>query len=463
MFDKEVYISRRNALRSKIKSRLVLILGNSDAPMNYPSNTYHFRQDSNFLYFFRLPHADFVGVLDVEADTDCLYGNDYSLDDIIWMGPQPTLKELAEQVGVQSTYSLRDLYITIQGAILKGRKIHFLPPYRGENVLLLESLLGIKSDRVKSYVSAELIRAVVSLREIKSPEEIEQIDHACDIGYEMHTTAMKMCRPGLMERDIAGAIEGVALSKGSGVSFHSIVSQNGETLHNHFHGNKLEAGRMLLMDAGAENVMNYCSDFTRTIPVSGRYTSLQKDVYNVLLSVFEKAMELIKPNVTYKSVHLDCAKVLSEGLISLGLMKGNAEDAVQNGAHALFMPHGLGHQLGLDVHDMEGLGEDFVGYDEEVERSTQFGLASLRMGRRLKKGHVITVEPGIYFIPALVEKWKKEKINVNFIDYDKVKEMYGFGGMRVEDDVVVTDTGKRILGKRRIPYTVEQIENIMAK
>ena len=379
------------------------------------------------------------------------------------MGPQPTLKELAEQVGVQSTYSLRDLYITIQGAILEGRKIHFLPPYRGENVLLLESLLGIKSDRIKSYVSAELIRAVVSLREIKSPEEIEQIDHACDIGYEMHTTAMKMCRPGLMERDIAGAIEGVALSKGSGVSFHSIVSQNGETLHNHFHGNKLEAGRMLLMDAGAENVMNYCSDFTRTIPVSGRYTSLQKDVYNVLLSVFEKAMELIKPNVTYKSVHLDCAKVLSEGLISLGLMKGNAEDAVQNGAHALFMPHGLGHQLGLDVHDMEGLGEDFVGYDEEVERSTQFGLASLRMGRRLKKGHVITVEPGIYFIPALVEKWKKEKINVNFIDYDKVKEMYGFGGMRVEDDVVVTDTGKRILGKRRIPYTVEQIENIMAK
>lgn len=463
MFDKEVYISRRNALRSKIKSGLVLILGNSEAPMNYPSNTYHFRQDSNFLYFFGLPHADFVGVLDVEADTDCLYGNDYSLDDIIWMGPQPTLKELAEQVGVQSTYSLRDLYITIQGAILKGRKIHFLPPYRGENVLLLESLLGIKSDRIKSYVSAELIRAVVSLREIKSPEEIEQIDHACDIGYEMHTTAMKMCRPGLMERDIAGAIEGVALSKGSGVSFHSIVSQNGETLHNHFHGNKLEAGRMLLMDAGAENVMNYCSDFTRTIPVSGRYTSLQKDVYNVLLSVFEKAMELIKPNVTYRSVHLDCAKVLSEGLISLGLMKGNAEDAVQNGAHALFMPHGLGHQLGLDVHDMEGLGEDFVGYDEEVERSTQFGLASLRMGRRLKKGHVITVEPGIYFIPALVEKWKKEKINVNFIDYDKVKEMYGFGGMRVEDDVVVTDTGKRILGKRRIPYTVEQIENIMAK
>ena len=463
MFDKEVYISRRNALRSKIKSGLVLILGNSEAPMNYPSNTYHFRQDSNFLYFFWLPHADFVGVLDVEADTDCLYGNDYSLDDIIWMGPQPTLKELAEQVGVQSTYSLRDLYITIQGAILKGRKIHFLPPYRGENVLLLESLLGIKSDRIKSYVSAELIRAVVSLREIKSPEEIEQIDHACDIGYEMHTTAMKMCRPGLMERDIAGAIEGVALSKGSGVSFHSIVSQNGETLHNHFHGNKLEAGRMLLMDAGAENVMNYCSDFTRTMPVSGRYTSLQKDVYNVLLSVFEKAMELIKPNVTYKSVHLDCAKVLSEGLISLGLMKGNAEDAVQNGAHALFMPHGLGHQLGLDVHDMEGLGEDFVGYDEEVERSTQFGLASLRMGRRLKKGHVITVEPGIYFIPALVEKWKKEKINVNFIDYDKVKEMYGFGGMRVEDDVVVTDTGKRILGKRRIPYTVEQIENIMAK
>lgn len=463
MFAKETYINRRNILRSKLKSGIILFPGNSEAPYNYPSNTYHFRQDSTFLYYFGLNCADMVGVMDIEADTDCIYADDYTVDDIIWMGDQPTIKELAAQCGVASTYSLRDLHVTLGSAIAKGRKVHFLPPYRGETILFLEKYLGIKNELIPNYVSKELINAVVSMREIKSAEEVEQIENACEIGYLMHTTAMSTVRPGITERDVAGAIEGVALTKGAGVSFHNIVTQNGQTLHNHYHGNTLESGKILLIDAGAENTMNYCSDFTRSIPINGKYTPLQRDIYNIVLKTYEKAMELIAPNLTYKEVHLSACKVMAEGLKEMGYMRGDVDEAVSCGAHALFMPHGLGHHMGLDVHDMENVGEQYVGYDSSVERSSQFGLASLRMGRALKKGHVLTVEPGIYFIPALLDKWQKETINSRFINYDKVREMLGFGGIRLEDDILVTESGKRILGKHRIPHTPDQIEAFMAK
>ena len=331
------------------------------------------------------------------------------------------------------------------------------------NKLFLQNLLGINVSAQPDYVSRELLQAVISLREIKSHEEIEEIERACDIGYEMHTTAMRICREHLYERDIAGAIEGVALSKGAGVSFHNIVSQHGETLHNHNHSGKLENGRLLLIDAGAETVLNYCSDNTRTFPVSGKFTSLQRDMYSIVVGMIDRAMDLIKPGITYKSVHLEAMKVLVDGLKSMGLMKGNTEDAVAGGAGALFMPHGLGHQMGLDVHDMEGLGENNVGYDQTVERSDQFGLASLRMGKMLRPGHVITVEPGMYFIPALLDKWQKQKIHSNFIQYDKVREILGLGGIRIEDDVLITENGKKILGKKRIPYTVEQVETFMQR
>ncbi|MFI3315275.1 MAG: aminopeptidase P family protein [Rikenellaceae bacterium] len=463
MFSKEIYTARRNQLRSKIKSGIIIILGNSESPMNYPANGFHFIQDSTFTYFFGLDHADYVGVIDVDADTDSIYGDDPSIDDIIWMGDLPSLSEMASEVGVNSTAPSADLRDKIEVAIRLGRKIHFLPPYRAEHTLFYSSLLGISSDSISKYVSAELIRAVVSLREIKSSEEIKEIHKACNIGYKMHTTAMQMCKEGVTEREIAGAIEGVALSYGRGVSFHNIVSQNGQTLHNHTHDNTLEKGRLLLVDAGVLSTSGYCSDFTRTMPVGGKFTPIQKDIYGVLTNAFESTFSQIKPGVLYKDVHLSTCKVITEGLISMGLMKGDADSAVAAGAHALFMPHGLGHQMGMDVHDMEGLGETYVGYDDEVERSTQFGLGNLRMGKRLKKGHVLTVEPGIYFIPALLAKWEKEGINRSFINYDKVREFLNFGGCRVEDDVVVTENGMQVLGKKRVPYTATQIEEYMEK
>lgn len=462
MFNSETYIIRRNTLRKTVKSGLVVILGNSEASANYPSNNYHFRQDSTFRYFFGLNHPDYVGVLDVEACTDCIYGNDYSMDDIIWTGAQPTLREQAATVGVKSTYPLAELQTTITSAIRRGRKIHFLPPYRLSNTIKLSRLLGIKSERIKDYISKELIEAIVSMREIKSREEIASIEEACEIGYNMHTTAMKMCRPGIFERQIAGAIEGIALQHGAGVSFQSIVTQNGQTLHNHYYGNKLEAGRLLLVDAGAENTTGYTSDFTRTIPISGKFTQKQRDIYEIVLAANQKAQDLTRPGVSYRSVHIETMRVIGAGLHSLGLIKGNLDEAVETGAVALFMPHGLGHQMGLDVHDMEDFGENYVGYDESTTRSTQFGLSALRMGKNLREGHVLTVEPGIYFIPALIRKWEQEHIGSAYINFQKLEQYLDFGGIRLEDDILITARGNRLLGRHRVPITVNAVEEIMA-
>ena len=458
MFPKEVYIERRNRLRGKIRSGIALFVGNFEMPMNYRSNTYRFRQDSNFLYFFGLDHPELVGVMDFDAGTDSIYGNDVDIEDIIWMGPQPMLKDQAAEVGVAATSPLKDLQDVISAAIKAGRKIHFLPPYRHQNMMVLSDLLGISNSALPKYVSVELIKAVVSLRSIKDLHEIAEIDRACDVGYQMHVTAMKMSKPGVYEREIAGFIEGIALQGGGGVSFPVILSQHGETLHNHYHGNMLEAGKLMITDAGAEIASCYASDFTRVVPVSGRFTQKQKDIYNIVLAANNNATMLAQPGVKYQDVHLAAAKTIAEGLIDLGLMCGNADDAVRNGAHALFFPHGLGHMMGLDVHDMEDLGEDYVGYDEETSRIDQFGTAYLRLGRRLQPGFVITNEPGIYFIPALIEKWKSEKINSSFINFDKVLEYVDFGGIRLEDDLLITDEGCRLLGKKRVPITVEEVE-----
>lgn len=458
MFSKEVYIERRNRLRSKISSGIALFVGNFEMPMNYRSNTYRFRQDSNFLYFFGLDHPELVGVMDFDAGTDSIYGNDVDIEDIIWMGPQPMLKDQAAEVGVAATSPLSDLQGVVSAAIKAGRKIHFLPPYRHQNMMVLSDLLGISYSALPKYVSVELIKAVVSLRSIKDLHEIAEIDRACDVGYQMHVASMKMSKPGVYEREIAGFIEGIALQGGGGVSFPVILSQHGETLHNHYHGNMLEAGKLMITDAGAEIASCYASDFTRVVPVSGKFTQKQKDIYNIVLAANNNATMLAKPGVKYQDVHLAAAKTIAEGLIELGLMCGNADDAVRNGAHALFFPHGLGHMMGLDVHDMEDLGEDYVGYDEETSRIDQFGTAYLRLGRRLQPGFVITNEPGIYFIPALIEKWKSEKINTSFINFDKVQEYVDFGGIRLEDDLLITDEGCRLLGKKRVPITVEEVE-----
>lgn len=458
MFESKIYSERRLRLRKKIRSGIVLILGNNESPMNYPGNTYHFRQDSNFLYFFGLDLPGLVGVIDIEDGKDCIYGNNVDIDDIIWMGPQPTINDLAAKAGVLCTHPLKDLSSTLQRAIKQGRKIHFTPPYRAENILRLEQLVGIHPSLVQKYSSTELVNAIVALRSIKEACEIAEIDSACDIGYKMHTTAMMMAKIGETERNITGAMEGIAHSLGSFPSFPIILSQNGETLHNHDHSQILKEGRLLLCDAGAETVSHYASDFTRTIPVGGKFTQRQKDIYNIVLAANNKAIEIAKPGIPYIHIHLESAKVIAAGLKELGLMKGDVNEAVANGAHALFFPHGLGHMMGIDVHDMEDLGENNVGYDDEISRSDQFGTAYVRLGRKLQEGFVVTVEPGIYFIPALLEKWRSEMINSAFINFDKVAEYIGFGGVRLEDDILITSKGCRLLGSKRIPITVEEVE-----
>ncbi len=462
MFKKEVYTERRNKLKKELKSGLVLIPGNAEASFNYPANTYHFRQDSNFLYFFGLDHPDLAGVLDIDNNKDYIFGNDVDMDDIIWMGPQPLIKDRAAKAGIENTAPFSHLGEFLNEAIKSGRNIHFLPPYRGEHLILLNQLLGLSTDKVKDYVSEELIKAIVKLRSVKDKYEIVEIEKAVDIAYEMHTTAMKMAMPGVVEREIAGTIEGISLAKGGPVSFPIILSINGQTLHNHYHGNTLVKDRMMITDAGAETTMHYASDITRTVPVGGKFNQRQKEIYEIVLAANMKAIEAIKPGIPYKEIHLLACKTITNGLKKLGLMKGDINEAVKQGAHTLFMPHGLGHMMGMDVHDMEGLGENYVGYDKNTKRSDKFGTAFLRLGKKLQTGFVLTVEPGIYFIPELFAQWKAEKKFTEFINYNKVETYLDFGGIRIEDDVLVTETGHRILGKP-IPKTIAEIEEIMAK
>ncbi|MFN3555158.1 MAG: aminopeptidase P family protein [Bacteroidales bacterium] len=457
MFKKEVYEERRRRLASMINEGLVFLPGSVDVPMNYPANIYKWRQDSNFLYFFGLDYPRMAAIIDVDNGTEMVFGDDVSLDDIIWMGPQPSTSELARQVGVEQTMPYAGLREKIAEAFDKGRKIHFLPPYRAETQILLESLLGIQPGNLKANASEQLIRAVVQLRSVKDEYEIAELEKAMETAWLMHTTAMKMAQPGVWEREIAGTIEGIALSAGGMLSFPAIVTKRGETLHNHYHGNLLQKGDLLLVDAGAETPMHYASDHTRTTPVGGRFSEKQKEIYQAVLNAQIAAIEAIKPGETNFNVHMLAARTLAEGLKSIGLMKGDMTAAVELGAHALFMPHGLGHMMGLDVHDMEDLGENFVGYDDKVKRSTLFGTAFLRLGREYQPGFVLTVEPGCYFIPALIDQWRSEGKFSEFINYDAVESYRDFGGIRIEDDILVTADGHRILGKP-IPKSIQEIE-----
>ncbi len=460
MFNRDVYINRRNALKKSVSSGIVILPGNLETPYNYPANTYHFKQDSNFLYFFGLNIPGLFGIIDIDTDTEYIFGNDFDLDDIIWMGPQPALTELALKVGVKITGSLKVLNEFLGNSKDKNQKIHIVPPYRGETKIQLADLFNIKHTEVNRYISTELIKGIVELRSIKEAIEIAEIEKALETAYLMHTTAMKMAKPGTVEQEIAGIIEGIAISGGGPVSFPVILSINGETLHNHNHSNILQSGRLMVTDAGCETSMGYCSDITRTVPVGGKFSQMQKEIYEIALNANMETIKHCKPGILYKDIHLMSAKVIANGLKDLGLMKGDIDSAVEAGAHALFFPHGLGHMLGLDVHDMEGLGENFVGYDAEIKRSEQFGLAFLRLGRKLQKNFVVTDEPGIYFIPTLIDQWKKENKHSNFINYDKIEQYRDFGGIRIEDDLLITDNGCKVLG-RAIPKTVNEIEQIM--
>lgn len=462
LFEASVYANRRDQLTRTLKTGIAVFLGNHEAPMNYPDNTYNFRQDSDFLYFFGLSIADIAAVIDFDEHKSIIFGDDFGIDDIIWMGDQPTVSSLAEKVGVRETRPMAKLQDYIREAQEKGRKVHFTPPYRGDNQILLSNLTGIPVNEVREAASVDLIKGIVALRSAKEQCEIEEMEKACEIGVRMHTAVMRRCVAGASEHELAGLAEGIALSYGNGISFPVILSQHGETLHNHLHNGILKEGNMLLMDAGAEGLMNYCSDYTRTMPVNGTFTAKQKEIYEIVLKSNLSAIEAAHPGMYNRELHRLSCEVIAQGLKDLGLMKGDVHEAVEAGAHALFMVHGLGHQIGLDVHDMEGLGQIYVGYDDTVRPSNIFGWASLRMARELKPGFVVSIEPGIYFIPHLIDIWKKENKFPEFINYDVVEKYRDFGGIRIEDDLLITETGHKVLGPH-LPKTTDELAAIIGK
>ena len=460
MFNKETYTARRERLRKDIGHGLIIIPGNHEAPCNYRDNTYWFRQDSTFLYFFGLQREDMVGVLDCESGRDYIFANDYDIDDIIWTGPLPSVSELAAEVGVADSGDLKALQELCDKTVAQGRRIHFLPPYRADIRADLSRWTGIALDAVDRYASMDLTLACVAQRSVKSAEEIEEIERAIATAYNMHVGAMRQAMPGRYEYELAGLMEGEAWKGNGPVSFPIIMTVHGETLHNHGHNNRLETGRMLVMDAGCETPMNYCSDITRSVPVGGRFNERQRTIYDIVLSGQLEAIRITRPGITYKEVHQAVSRKLVEGYKAIGLFRGATDDIVAAGAHSLLMPHGLGHMMGLDVHDMENYGQVYVGYDDETRPSDQFGLGSLRCGRRLQPGFVVTDEPGCYFIPALIDKWRAEGTGKDFVNFDELDKWRDFGGIRIEDDVLVTEDGCRVLGKP-IPKTVAEIEQTM--
>lgn len=465
MYSKETYVSRRAELKKLVKSGVIILFGNNNSPANYPNNGYHpFRQDSSFLYYFGQNRDGLVGVIDVDNDIETLIGDDISIDDIVWYGSVDSVHDMAEQVGVKNSAPMKSLKTICNDAMRQKRRIHFLPPYRADIKIQIFDLLGIHPNQQKESASMDLIKAIVKMRSVKTDEEVEELERAAVIGYKMHTTAMKMCRPGITEQEIAGALDGIANGLGSMVSFATILTQHGEIMHGSPSMNKLEAGRLMLCDAGAETINNYCSDNTRTSPVSGHYDQRQLEIYSIVEACHDYVLQVAKPGVKWWDVHFAVCRLMTDRLKELGLMKGDTEEAVRAGAHAMFMCHGLGHMMGMDVHDMEGFDQINVGFDEEVRPNLeQFGTNCLRLGRRLQKGFVVTDEPGIYFIPALIDDWKASGHCKEFINFDKLETYKDFGGIRIEDDLLITDDGCRFLGKDRIPYHPKDVEAFMAE
>lgn len=465
MFSKETYINRRAELKELVGNGIVILFGNNESPCNYPANAYYpFRQDSSFLYYFGQKRDGLVGVIDVDNDCEMLIGNDIDIEDIVWYGSVDCVADLAAQVGVSKSAPMKELKAICDKASGLGRKIHFLPPYRFDTKIQIFDLLGIHPNRQKAAASMELIKAVVKMRSTKTAEEIEELERAAEIGYKMHTTAMRLTRPGVTEKFIGGQVDGIANSYGAMVSFATIFSQHGEIMHGNPSMAELEAGRLVLCDAGAETINHYCSDNTRTYPVNGRFTQRQLDIYSIVEECHDYVLDVAKPGVKYMDVHFAVCRLMTERLKALGLMKGDTDEAVRAGAHAMFLPHGLGHMMGMDVHDMEGLDQINVGFDEETRPNLeQFGTNCLRMGRRLEEGFVVTDEPGIYFIPALIDEWKASGHCKEFINFDLLETYKDFGGIRIEDDVLITKDGCRFIGKNRIPYHPKDVEEFMGK
>ena len=463
LFSKETYVERRQRLCESVSNGLIVLFGNNESPMNYPANAYKYRQDSTFLYFFGEHRSGLAALLDAESGEVWLAGDEIDIDDIVWYGSVHSVKAMAEETGAKACIDMATFEERVKQAAQAGRRIHFLPPYRHDTMLAITDLLGIHHSKQREAASLELIHAVVKLRSLKSEEEIVELEKASAIGYKMHTAAMRLCRPGVTEQYIGGVLEGIALAYGSHVSFQSIVSMHGEILHGYPSATPLEKGRLLLCDAGAETNENYCSDHTRTSPIGGKFSTRQREIHDIVADCHDLALSHARPGVRWWDVHYAVCRLMTDRLKELGLMKGDTEESVRAGAHALFLPHGLGHMMGMDVHDMEGLGQIHVGYDEETRPSSQFGINALRFARKLEVGHVVTDEPGIYFIPDLIDLWQREGINSEFLCFDKINEYRDFGGVRIEDDVLITPDGCRFLGEETIPYRALEVENYMAE
>ncbi|QIA06298.1 aminopeptidase P family protein [Draconibacterium halophilum] len=452
MFHKEIYIERRKVLKEKVGEGLILLFGNDESSMNYADNTYHFRQDSTFLYYFGIQHPGLAALIDVDNDKEIIFGNNYTIDDIVWMGPQPTIAERAAQCGVSTVFPLKELSLHVE----KSKKIHFLPLYRPENKIKLFELIDVAPKDVANTYSLDLVKAVVSQREIKTKEEIEQLHQAVDVSVDMHVAAMKFARPGMTEAEVTAEIHKVAVAAGGNIAFPIIATKNGQTLHNHFHVNTITEGDLFLVDAGYENELCYSGDLSSTFPVSKKFTTEQKEIYEISLAGHEAAINALELDKPYKNAHIAAATTIFDGLKAMGFTKGNAMDAFDSGAHALFFPCGTGHMMGMDVHDMEDLGEVWVGYDGQP-KSKQFGLKSLRLAKPLRAGHVFTIEPGIYFIPQLIDQWRGQGKFNDFINWEKVDGYRNFGGMRNEEDFVMTKNGAQLLGKPK-PKTIDEVE-----
>ena len=463
MFDKATYVGRRAKLKELVKDGIIILFGNNESPCNYPSNGYYpFRQDSTFLYYFGLNRDGLVGVIDIDNDIETLVGNDIDIEDIVRYGSVNSVHDMAESVGVKNTVPMKSLKTICNDAIRQKRRIHFLPPYRHDIKIQIFSLLGIHPVQQKEAASMDLINAVIKMRSVKEQQEIEELERAAVIGYKMHTTAMRLTKPGVTEKYIGGQVDGVALSHGAMTSFPTIFSQHGEIMHGNPSMAELESGRLALCDCGAETINNYCSDNTRTYPVNGKFTQRQLEIYSIVEACHDYVLEVAKPGVKYMDVHFAVCRLMTDRLKELGLMKGDTEEAVAAGAHAMFLPHGLGHMMGMDVHDMENLDQINVGFDEETRpRLDQFGTNCLRMGRRLEEGFVVTDEPGIYFIPALIDDWKASGHCAEFLNFDMLETYKDFGGIRIEDDVLITKDGCRFIGKDRIPYHPQEVEEFM--
>ncbi len=465
MFDKATYVNRRAKLKELVKSGIIILFGNNESPCNFPANGYYpFRQDSSFLYYFGLNRDGLVGVIDIDNDIETLVGNDIDIEDIVWYGSVDSVHDMAESVGVKNTVPMKSLKTTCNDAMRQKRRIHFLPPYRHDIKIQIFDLLGVHPVQQKEAASMDLIKAIVKMRSTKEAQEIEELERASVIGYKMHTTAMRITKPGLTEKFVAGQVDGTANSYGAMVSFPTIFSQHGEIMHGSPSMAELESGRLVLCDCGGETINNYCSDHTRTFPVNGKFTQRQLEIYSIVEACHDYALDVAKPGVKYMDVHFAVCRLMTERLKELGLMKGDTDEAVAAGAHAMFLPHGLGHMMGMDVHDMENFDQINVGFDEETRpRLDQFGTNCLRMGRRLEEGFVVTDEPGIYFIPALIDDWKASGHCAEFLNFDKIETYKDFGGIRIEDDILITKDGCRFLGEHRIPYHPKDVEEFMAQ